>query len=329
MILLACSSEEKEQEDLPEYTLQLEVLLEQNLMFSTYDVEISIDGEKLGTVKQGETFVKDVVLTEGDHEFKANKSGDSSVKGSTTIKLDSNKAFSCSLKSHGSSIDINNQLEEPLEDYNSRKEKEKAEADAIAAAEQAEKEKQEAEEKAAQEKAEAEQKEKEEAEAKMDELAEKLVPMEGMRLSDVYDEINSIGFPVIYIATNTGDDVTSVIAEVTETYYVNSFYWDEDNDSITVAVTPEFIIEQNAAQKALEAVLSPSVAWGNAEMYGKQEYGNSFNLKVSQMLGERVSDDGTAWVLKAPCEVNGVEMTCEATVTGTNDNPVVIDFLVY
>ena len=38
------------------YTLQFDVYFETNLLFSTYDVEVYVDGIKLGTVKQGESF---------------------------------------------------------------------------------------------------------------------------------------------------------------------------------------------------------------------------------------------------------------------------------
>ena len=331
MLLSTCSSsKEEEPKGLANYTLQLDVTLEENIIFSTYDVEIAIDGEKLDTVKQGETFTKDIVLTEGKHEFQANKSGDTSLKGTTTINLDADKAFSCSLKSHNSNIDINNQIEEALAEYTSRKEKEKEEVEAIAAAEQAEKEKKEAEEKAAKEKEEAEKKEQEAAEARRDEIAEILVPLEGERLSDVYDTINSAGVPVKYIAVNTEQDMTSVIADVTESYFVYGFYWDNDEDDTVVAyIVPEFMIEQAEAQADLEEKLDPSVAWGTATEYGKRQYGDSFKLDILHMYGERVSDDGTTWLLKAPCTVAGVEMTCEAHVTGTTDNPEVTYFIVY
>ena len=331
LLLSACSSsKEEEPKDLPNYTLQLDVTLEENIIFSTYDVEIAIDGEKLGTVKQGETFTKELVLSEGKHEFQANKSGDTSVKGTTTITLDTDKAFSCSLKSHNSNIDINNQLEEALAEYTTRKEKEQEEAEAIAAAEQEEKEKKEAEEKAAKEKEEAEKKEQEEAEARREEIAEILVPLEGEKLSDVYDTINSVGVPVKYIAINTEEDMTSAIADVTESYYVYGFYWDNDeDDTVAVYVVPDYMLEQAEAQADLEETLNPSVAWGNAEMYGKREYGDNFKLDILHMYGERVSDDGTTWLLKAPCIVDGVEKTCEAHVTGTTDDPEVTYFIVY
>ena len=136
------------------YKLQLDVTLEENIVMSTYDVEIYIDDEKQGIVKQGETYAGEVTVEEGTHEIRFNKSGDTSVSGETSIEIKEDTAFTCSLKSHHGSIDINDQMEESLKDYNARKDAEKAKEDEEAASQKAE-----------EERAETEQQEKEDSKA--------------------------------------------------------------------------------------------------------------------------------------------------------------------
>jgi|GEM_PF-5399560 len=122
------------------HKLQLSVEFEENILLDIYEVEIYVDEDKIGTIAQGETFTKRLSLEEGKHELVFYKSGSHDAKGSTEIDVDRNKAFSCSIKSHSEDIDINNQTEETLKEYNQRIKKEKKQkAKEEAAARKAEK----------------------------------------------------------------------------------------------------------------------------------------------------------------------------------------------
>ena len=309
--------------DKPKYELQIEVYLETNILLNTYDVEVNIDGEKIGTVKQGETFSGTVSLEEGKHEFKVNKSGDPSVSGSTTIDITEDAFFSCSIKSRTGGIDINDQIEETLTAHAERVEREEAERAEAEAAEKAEQERQEAE-------MQAELDAMAEEQQKVDALKSALAGFEGKRLSDVYEEISSLGIPVKYIATNSNQDMTSVIGDVTSSYFIEKAELDWLGDSATIRITPESVIEDQKKRAELTAVLDPFDAWLAAEQYGEYIYG-SFELHYFKgKLAEEPEEDGTAWFLKAYCTVqNGYEMTCEATVGGTTADPVVLYFNVY
>ena len=75
-------------------------------------------------------------------------------------------------------------------------------------------------------------------------------------------------------------------------------------------------------------------AWVAAEEYGQAEYPYGFDLHSALgVVAEEAVDENT-WYLKASCDVTneyGAEkkMTCEAHVTGTNENPKVTSFVVY
>ena len=163
------------------FDLKLEVTFEQNLFLDIYEVEIYIDKDKLGTVSQGNTFKKDIKLKEGKHSIIFYKSGNHDVSGKTEIDMTEGKWFTCSIKSHSEDIDINNQKEESLEEYNKRIEKEEEEA---------------------KKKAEEEKKRKEE---------EKLEVFCGMSPYDAISGIKALGYKPVFLAANTKDDMTSQI----------------------------------------------------------------------------------------------------------------------
>ncbi len=89
---------------------------------------------------------------------------------------------------------------------------------------------------------------------------------------------------------------------------------------------------QKTQKEQLEAKLDPITAWVAAERYGKRKYG-SFTLHyIMGCLAEEPWDDDT-WYLKADCDYtmfgDKLKGTCEAKVTGTEDNPQIVDFVVY
>lgn len=88
--------------------LYIDVESEGNLFFSTYDMEIYVDDESIGTVSNGSGFTKLLEKAEGKHEFTAYKSGDHSVEGSTTIDVTGDMTFKCEISHDSSSISFKN-----------------------------------------------------------------------------------------------------------------------------------------------------------------------------------------------------------------------------
>ena len=90
--------------------------------------------------------------------------------------------------------------------------------------------------------------------------------------------------------------------------------------------------EAESIRDALTEKFSPSYAWGAVEMYGLSQY--PYGFKRKSMLAEEPHDENT-WFLKGTCEIKneyGTKMknlTFEALVTGTSDDPQVIEFYVY
>lgn len=89
--------------------LYIDVKSEANLMFSTYDIAINLDGIEIGTVANGKgfTYLKEVVS--GEHTLVFNKSGSSSPKVTKKFLVSGDMTFSCDLAHSGSSIEIKNE----------------------------------------------------------------------------------------------------------------------------------------------------------------------------------------------------------------------------
>lgn len=291
------------------YELYINVNFEANLMFSTYDAEVYVDDNKLGAVQQGKSFSTTTTLSEGKHEIIFYKSGDKSVKGSTTIKMDNDKAFSCDIKAHNNSIDINNQKEEPLKDY-------------LASATEIKPTEKPQVEESTQAPTKAPETEPEVDLSQLDQYKGKL-------LADVLDNIKDLGYQTKYISTNAHSDLTYDIEAIKDSMYFSSYEFDNNKKELTIYVTPEHVIEKQNNEDALSEKISLESAWVAVAQYGKQKY-TKFQLDgAKNPLRAEPNEDGTAWELKTTCKVNKEKMTCEATVGGTEFDPVVLDFRVY
>lgn len=89
-----------------EYQLYLDINYEQNAFLSKYDIEIWLDDEEVGNVKNGKTFTKLLTINGGSHELSFYKSGDQTIKASKKIKLESDVTVSCKLSSKSTGIDV-------------------------------------------------------------------------------------------------------------------------------------------------------------------------------------------------------------------------------
>lgn len=171
----------------------------------------------------------------------------------------------------------------------------------------------------------------------------KLKELEGASLADAMSTVEENGYTATYKHEQSGYDFTEEIKAfdsdqiakyvITE---VNNI--DASSKKVYFTINTQENIDKNNKAKEMEETLSSklesSYAWQAASDYGKNEYPFGFKLHyIKGKLAQEAVDENT-WYLKATCTVtNGynasMEMECEAKVTGTNDNPEVIEFNVY
>lgn len=171
----------------------------------------------------------------------------------------------------------------------------------------------------------------------------KLKELKGASLADAMSTVEENGYTATYKHEQSGYDFTEEIKAfdsdqiakyvITE---VNNI--DASSKKVYFTINTQENIDKNNKAKEMEETLSSklesSYAWQAASDYGKNEYPFGFKLHyIKGKLAQEAVDENT-WYLKATCTVtNGynasMEMECEAKVTGTNDNPEVIEFNVY
>ena len=85
--------------------LTLEITYEKNVVLAKYDVIVTVDGEQIATIKQGEFFTRTVVLKQGLHTIKVSAE-DGSPSATDMVDVWTDTSFSCTLKAHFSSIEM-------------------------------------------------------------------------------------------------------------------------------------------------------------------------------------------------------------------------------
>lgn len=148
-------------------------------------------------------------------------------------------------------------------------------------------------------------------------------------------EITEMDFSEEVIATSDPDDKHNYLPwEITG---LDDF--DTDKKTATLLINTEEVMDQTDQDKetlnALKEQLHPSFAWGAVTDYGLNEYVYGFKLNmITGMMAETAVDEDT-WFLKSRCQIkneSGIwqrNLTCEAYVTGTDEEPEVLDFEVY
>lgn len=87
--------------------LYIDVSSDANLFFDTYDMDIYLDGDTVGTVSNGQNITKLMEVVEGTHVIKAVNSGNDSKNASKSFDVDSDVTFSADI-AHGGSIQFDN-----------------------------------------------------------------------------------------------------------------------------------------------------------------------------------------------------------------------------
>lgn len=89
--------------------LYLDIRSESNLMFSTYDISIKLDGIEIGTVANGKEFTHLKEVVSGEHTLVFTQAGNSSPKATKKFLVPGDMTYSCELAHSSSSIEIKNE----------------------------------------------------------------------------------------------------------------------------------------------------------------------------------------------------------------------------
>lgn len=98
----------------PKFSVQIFITCEKNLMFSKYDVDVSVDDEEIGNVEHGSDSTFEAKLTKGQHELVFEKEGHISPDGRTSFVVEGDgDKFSYIIHCTKDQIEIESISEEP------------------------------------------------------------------------------------------------------------------------------------------------------------------------------------------------------------------------
>ena len=101
------TEESTDSSNMPLQQVTISVECEHNLLFSTYNVDIYADDQKLGTLEHGENGEYAANLSRGAHTLKFTKEGDDGVNGQTDIEVaEEGETFSYKIKCKSDRIEI-------------------------------------------------------------------------------------------------------------------------------------------------------------------------------------------------------------------------------
>ena len=114
LFLSACSSfdavavpgEDSIEEQKAYYRVFVELKSDPNLLFSKYDVELELDGEKIGVVSNGDTFSQELSLAEDTHLIKAHKKDSTSPSDTFELKVSGDQVLTGYIKHDRNSVEF-------------------------------------------------------------------------------------------------------------------------------------------------------------------------------------------------------------------------------
>ncbi len=92
--------------DEPEYNVSIEIECVENLLFSTYDVDVYIDDMFEGTIEHGATETFEVTMTKGTYEVKFENAEDDEVTGTVTIDIQKDETLKYKISCTSSKISV-------------------------------------------------------------------------------------------------------------------------------------------------------------------------------------------------------------------------------
>lgn len=149
----------------------------------------------------------------------------------------------------------------------------------------------------------------------------------GKPLTDLMEKADALGYTATYFAD--GVEFTEFIDDMKDLYLTGEIKEDTKNKTIEVTLKSKSNAEAEEIQSKLDEKFPEGDAWIAAKHYGQSQYGDDFDLHFLMGKIDASAEDENTWFLKAECSVAGVDMMCEAKVSGTKDNPEIISFDVY
>ncbi len=171
----------------------------------------------------------------------------------------------------------------------------------------------------------------------------KVEALDGASLSAAISLIQECEYTAKYLHVNTLEDFTSIVEAFDETelskwVVVECKKTDKNNKTAEFTINTVENIEKDKAKAELKEKLETKLSYSNAvaavEAYGKAMYPYGFKVHtIKGLLGSEALDENT-WFLKYQVTITNAfnaeaKLVCEAKVTGTNDNPEIVDFLIY
>lgn len=161
-------------------------------------------------------------------------------------------------------------------------------------------------------------------------------------LKNAINLTKELGYTAKYTNAQSNYDFTETITAFDETelekwIIVECVTIDTAAKKVEFSINTKENIQENEnneqIEKALSEKLSSQNAWNAVIAYGNEAYPYGFKVTYSNGFTEKAKDENT-WFLKARAKItNGYnakrEIEFEAYVTGTNDNPEVIEFTEY
>lgn len=89
-----------------EFKLFLKIDFEENLFFSTYDVDVYLNDKMIGEMPHGKSFEKTLSVSAGNYTIRFYEQGDKSVKGEALFAVASDTKFSCEIHAKNDEIKI-------------------------------------------------------------------------------------------------------------------------------------------------------------------------------------------------------------------------------
>lgn len=317
--------------DEPEYEVTIKVEFVANLIFSKYDVDFFIDDDKQDILKHGNDWEKTLKLEKGEHIIKFVSTEDSSICGEATISIASKTEAAYKISCYADKVTVDMLYLNMDVDLAENEVKILCSESDFSG--------------------------KNYKDVENELIAAGFINVKTVPIYDVYFGITDVESVDDVSISGSDDfkrgDIFLNDVEIVITYHMS--YEDDPEyqpaDDIENELPENELIEDESEEDELDfswiedaiannqdtdydaEVLDENDAWRAVADYGKMKY-SKFELHyyAGKLNAEQVDDN--AWNLKAYCDVddgNGTKknLNCEATVEGTNLDPVVTYFKVY
>lgn len=87
-------------------TLTLNITFSENLIFSTYDVDMYIDDTLIASMDHGEGVETSINVEKGKHLIVFQKQGDASIRGTAMVNAEDETFFECTIYAHSDEISV-------------------------------------------------------------------------------------------------------------------------------------------------------------------------------------------------------------------------------